>query len=187
MTLPVRLHRYTYAEYVALEAHSSVRHEFALGEIYAMVGGTPEHAALAASVLFFLQRDLPAECRAYTSDLRVRVAAADLTTYPDATIVCGKTERAPEDPLAITNPSILVEVTSDSTEDYDREVKVAQYQTLPSVRAILLVSHRERRIDLVDRTDDGWTTAVHREGQVLRLASQELAVDAVYGRAQEAE
>ncbi len=186
MSLPARLHRYKYAEYVALEAHSTVRHEFALGEIYAMAGGTPEHAALAASVLYFLQRDLPAECRAYTSDLRVRVSVADLTTYPDATIVCGKTERAPEDPLAITNPSILVEVTSDSTEDYDRAVKVGQYQRLPSVRSILLLSHRERRIDIVTRSKDGWSTAVHREGQLFRVESQELSVDAIYGRATEA-
>lgn len=186
MSLPARLHRYTYADYVALEAHSTVRHEFALGEIYAMAGGTPEHAALAASVLYFIQRELPAECRAYTSDLRVRISAADLTTYPDATIVCGKSERASEDPLAVTNPTILVEVTSESTEDYDRAVKVAQYQTLPSVRSILLVSHRERRIDVVTRGNDGWSTAVYREGQLVRIEAQELSVDAIYGRATEA-
>lgn len=72
MSLPGPIHSYAYTEYVLLEEHSPVRHEFIAGEIYAMAGGTPEHAALAASVLRLLGNQLPSGCRAYTSDLRVR-------------------------------------------------------------------------------------------------------------------
>ncbi len=68
MSPPEPLHRYTYAEYVALEEHSPVRHEFIGGEIYAMAGGTPAHAALAATVLRLTGNQLPAGGRAYTSD-----------------------------------------------------------------------------------------------------------------------
>ena len=91
-------------------------------------------------------------CRVLSSDVRIRVAATDLTkglsTYPDVTVVCGKTERAADDPLAVTNPILVVEVTSPSTEDYDREEKLTQYQRLASVKEILLVSHREPQLVL---------------------------------------
>ena len=106
---------YTYAEYLALEEESSVRHEFLEGEIYAMAGGSPDHAALAAACIGILRSQLPPGCRAYTSDLRVRIAATGLTTYPDAAVICGPTQRPPEDPLAVANPVLLVEITSPST------------------------------------------------------------------------
>jgi hypothetical protein len=108
------LHSYSYAEYVALEEHSPVRHEFVAGEIYAMAGGTPGHAALAATVLRLVGNQLPAGCRAYTSDLRVRVAASDSTAYPDGAVTSGRSLRAEDDPVAVTNPILLIEVTRPS-------------------------------------------------------------------------
>jgi len=89
MSLPVPLHRYPYREYVALEEHSPVRHEFIAGEIYARAGGTPEHAALAAAVLRAIGNRLPAGRRTYTSDLRVRIENQAVTTYPDGAAICG--------------------------------------------------------------------------------------------------
>lgn len=84
MSAPARLHRYSYVDDVLLEQHSQVRHEFLDGEIYAMAGGPPEHAALAAVALRLIGNQLPAGCRTYTSDLRIRIAEGDLTTYPTA-------------------------------------------------------------------------------------------------------
>jgi Uma2 family endonuclease len=75
-----RLH-YSYAQYVALEEESSIRHEYLDGEIYAMAGGTPGHAGLAAATIALLGRQLQPGCRVYTSDLRVRISATGLTTY----------------------------------------------------------------------------------------------------------
>src|SRR5476649_960532 len=97
-----RRHRYSYSEYLVLEAGSSVRHEFADGEIYAMAGGTPTHAALAATIIRLVGARLPFGCRAYSSDLRVRVSETGLSTYPDVTVVCGQTARAADDPVAVT-------------------------------------------------------------------------------------
>lgn len=176
-----RLH-YTYAEYLALEEESPIRHEYLDGEIYAMAGGSPDHAALAAAVIGSLAGRLPPGCRGFTSDLRVRVLSTGLSTYPDAAIVCGRTQRASDDPLAVVNPLLLVEVTSPSTEEYDRGEKLRQYQHLQSVREVLLVSHREPRLTLHRRQESGWSVLHAGAGEVLVLESVgvRLAVDDVY-------
>ena len=140
---------YTYGEYLSLEEESSIRHEYLDGEIYAMAGGTPDHAAVSLTVLALLRSQLPRGCRAYTSDLRVRIPATGLTTYPDGAVVCGGTQRAADDPIAVTNPILLIEVTSNSSEDYDRGEKLRHYQTIPTVREVLIVSHREPRLTLL--------------------------------------
>ena len=86
-----------------------------------MAGGTPEHSALAAAVAIQLGLQLEGKpCRIYNSDLRIRVLVTGLGTYPDVSAVCGKPEFDPEDKDAICNPTLLVEVLSNSTEEYDR-------------------------------------------------------------------
>jgi len=174
---------YTYEQYLALEETSQVRHEYQDGEIYAMAGGTPDHAALAARVLALLGGQLPPGCRTYTSDLRVCVPSTGLATYPDGTVVCGPSQRAPHDSLAVTNPIVLVEVTSDSTEDYDRGEKLRNYMELPSLREVLFVSHRTPVLTLHRRGDDGaWAVLTAEAGQTLELRALagRLAVDDVY-------
>src|ERR1035438_4951192 len=120
--------RYRLREYLSFEASSNVKHEFVGGQIYAMAGGTPEHAALAAAFLGQLYAQLRSgRCRAYDADLRVRVREADLLTYPDITIICGPVERDGDDRMSAVNPAVLVEVLSDSTERYDRGAKFEHY------------------------------------------------------------
>jgi Uma2 family endonuclease len=176
-----RVH-YTYAEYLRLEEESAVRHEFLDGEIYAMAGGSPDHAALAAAVIALVRGHLPPGCRVFTSDLRVRIAATGLTTYPDVATICGRTERSPDDALAVTNPVLLAEVTSSPTEDYDRGEKLRHYKELPSLREVLTVSHRKPDPTLHRREDAGWTSVAAGPGETLELASvaARLAVDDVY-------
>lgn len=161
-----------------------MRHEFVAGEIYAMAGGTPEHAALAAAVLRLLGNQLPAGCRAYTSDLRVRVVASDVTTYPDGTIICGKVTRATDDPMAATNPIVVIAVTSPSTEAHDRGAKLDVYKTLPSLKEILIVSHREPLISAHRPNSDGtWETfEAQARGATVDVPSvgAQLALDDVY-------
>jgi len=89
-------HRYTFEDYLELEEIASVRHEFYDGEIYAMAGGTPEHAARTAAITSALGAQIEgSDCRLYSSDLRVRVLATGLATYPDVTILCGPSGRDP--------------------------------------------------------------------------------------------
>src|SRR5919106_215521 len=113
MTQPAR-RRYTYAEYLSLEEFSNVKHEFFGGEIYAMAGGTIDHGALAARVIRLLGDRLEGRpCLVLTSDVRVRVRATGLATYPDVSVVCGPVERDPDDRHTVINPLVVVEVLSE--------------------------------------------------------------------------
>lgn len=112
MVAPTR-HRHTFEDYLDVEELGGVRHEFLNGEIFAMAGGTPEHAALAAAIVMTLGVQLRGRSyRPYSSDLRLRVPATGLATYPDAAVICGDPVRDVDSPTHVTNPTILVEVLS---------------------------------------------------------------------------
>jgi Uma2 family endonuclease len=182
MSTSARRVHYTYAQYLALEEGSSTRHEYLDGEIYAMAGGSPDHAALAAAVIRIVGGRMPPGCRMFTSDLRVHIAQTGLTTYPDAAVVCGRTERSAEDPLAVVNPVLLMEVTSSSTEEYDRGEKLRHYKSLEGLREVLFVSHRGPELTLHRREGAAWVDVTARAGDVLELAciAARIAVDEVY-------
>jgi Uma2 family endonuclease len=179
MTVPAHRIRYEWADYLALEAASNVKHEFLDGQIYAMAGGTPEHAALSAALVGILFGQLRGgRCRIHDSDLRVRVLATGLATYPDATVVCGPLERDPDDSNGITNPTLIVEVLSRSTEEYDRGDKFEHYKRIPSLRQYALVSCREREIEVWTREQgNDWTRALAGEGDRADLSSVGAVVD----------
>jgi Uma2 family endonuclease len=174
----------TFAGYLAFEEASTTKHEFLNGEIYGMAGGTPEHAALSVAVSSALLAQLRGgPCRVYSSGLRVRVLATGLATYPDVTVVCGEVERDPESPTTVVNPRVVVEVLSDATEAYDRGQKLDHYRHMPSLAAVVLVSHREPVIEVWERTAEGtWRRGESGAGQTLVIEAlpARLAVDEVY-------
>lgn len=179
------LHRYTYADYVALELESTTKHEFLGGEIYAMAGDSEEHSALAAEILRLLGNAVRAKpCRVHTSDLRIYVEAVGLATFPDGAVICGALEQHPQSPKATAlNPSVLLEVTSDSSEQYDHVDKLEHYRTIPTLRDYVIVSHRERRITVHGRQYQGaWSTRVAISGGQIAIVSlgADLIVDEVY-------
>ena len=173
MSVSAHAVHYAWHEYLALESVSNVKHEFLDGQIYAMAGGSPAHAALQLAVPSLLFPQLrTGRCRAHGSDLRVRVVATGLATYPDVTIICGPREIDPDDKNSVTNPTLLVEVLSPSTEDYDRGEKFAHYKRIVSLRQYVLVSPADHRVEVWTRApDDTWTSAVCRDGEVADLAS----------------
>jgi Uma2 family endonuclease len=177
-------HGVSYEEYLALEARSETKHEYVRGEVVAMAGGTPEHAALAMAMGIALGSALRGRpCRVYSSDLRVRVPETDLATYPDLAVVCGRLETAPDDADAATNPTLIVEVLSDRTESHDRGAKFAHYRRLPSLREYVLVSQSEPRIEVYRRNAEGrFELFESTAGQTFELASLGLAleVDTIY-------
>jgi Uma2 family endonuclease len=179
-------HHFTFDEYVVLEEDSGVRHEFLGGQVWAMSGGSPEHAAVIMNVGALLTGALRGKpCRTYSSDLRVRVLETGLGTYPDVTVICGHVELDPADRKGhtATNPCVLVEVLSPSTEDYDRGEKLGHYKRIASVNEILLVAHDRREVEIVRREDDGtWSREIARDGEVARLRSVacELPVAEIY-------
>lgn len=179
----------SYAEYLALEEKSETKHEWLDGQIYdmealGMAGGKPEHAALAAAVVATLTNQLHGKrCRVYTSDLKVRIRATSLSTYPDVSVVCGKLEVDPEDNLAAVNPVVLVEVLSPTSETYDRGAKFGHYRRIPTLRDYVMVNHHESRIEVYHRNDAGrWELYEAAAGQSVEIASIGcvLSVDEIY-------
>lgn len=183
MTSTARERRYTYSEYLELEAGSTLKYEFFQGTVYAMSGGSPDHSRLAANVISSLAAQLAGKaCQAFTSDLRVRVLATGLSTHPDVTVICGSMERDPEDPNAATNPVVNFEVLSPTTERYDREEKFSHYRRIPSLESYVLISQEERRLEVFSRNSDGsWTLRETRSGAAdLNAVACSLGIDDVY-------
>ena len=187
MSLPVgKLPAYAYAEYVNFEDANPARHEYIGGQILAMAGGTPAHARLQAAVLFALERRLEGRpCQDFPSDLRVRITATGMATYPDVTVVCGPVQTTAEDPHAALNPTLIVEVLSDRTSVYDCGEKFEQYRQVPTLQLYVLVSHRERRIETRKRETDGsWIERQAGRGETVLLEALgiEFTVDEIYDR-----
>ena len=185
MSVSVRHHRHSFQDYLAIEEVSTVRHEFLDGEIYAMAGGSVLHAALSAAVLAALHHQLEGRCRTYSSDLRVRVLATGLASYPDVTVVCGPPETDPENAETVVNPTVLVEVLSPATIDYDLGEKFEHYQRIPSLAAVVYVWQDRRQIEVRARRDGGWTSVVAGAASVavIECIACRIEVDALFADA----
>ena len=154
--LPAPVARMSYAEFLAFEEASDSKHEYVHGEVYARAGGTITHSALAMAVGTALSIALAdRRCRVLSSDARVRVETTDMATSPDVSVVCGQLEVDADDPNGVLNPTIIVEVLSDSTEAYDRGAKAAHYRRIPSLREYVLVSQHEPLIEVYRRNERG--------------------------------
>ncbi|MDC0748416.1 Uma2 family endonuclease [Polyangium mundeleinium] len=183
MAEPAGKLKVTFAEYLALEEGSETKHEFLDGQIYDMAGGTPNHGLLAGNVARALGNQLEGRpCRVHPADVRIRVQATGLSTYPDVSVVCGQLQVDAEDKNGVVNPIVLVEVLSESTEAYDRGMKFTHYRRIPSLREYVLVSHKTKQIEVYRRADGGaWILHEAQSGSIdLESIGCSLSVDAVY-------
>ena len=173
-----------YTAYLALERETDWKHEWFDGQVYAMAGAKPAHNAVAARMIMELGRLLDGRpCDVYTSDQKIRVLATGLATYPDALVVCGAAEFDPEDPVAITNPRLVVEVLSGSTELYDRSTKFEHYKRIPSLCDYVLVSQHDAHVEVYSRDEGGrWLYTDAHAGERVALPSLGgvLELDRVY-------
>lgn len=174
--------RVSYEEYLRLQEESEVRLEYLRGEIFAMAGGTREHSALATGfIAAFMSARRGGPCFPYGSDLRVRIPETDRSTYPDITVVCGRAEHAPEDRDAVTNPAVIVEVLSESTEKSDRGEKWAHYRRIASLRDFILAAQDRPYIEHYRRLDgDRWELRELGAGDTILTSAGELSVDSIY-------
>jgi Uma2 family endonuclease len=180
----------TAQEYLAWEREQPDRHHFLGGEVFAMAGGTPRHSALGAAIILELGVALRGgPCRVMSGDLRVALHGGEHYVYPDASVVCGRMEFAEGTKDVLTNPTVVVEVLSKSTEAYDRGLKWDGYRQLPSVTDYLLVSQSSPRIEHYRREAGGdWHYRVAVAGGRMTLASGAVVeVDAVFKGALEIE
>lgn len=173
----------TYAEYLELERSTDMRHEYLAGEAWMMSGGTPRHAGIKTNLTVAVAASLrKSPCRTYDADLKIRVVATGLATYPDLSVICGGLETHPEDPNAAVNPTALFEVLSPSTEARDRGGKFQHAQQIPSLRHYVLVSQDEPLVEVYSRSEGGWLYTTHRAGEQIALTGlgATLAVDDLY-------
>lgn len=149
---------YTEEEYLALEREAPYRSEYYRGEIFAMAGGSDEHNTVAGSIRDALTPQLRGRCRRYMFEMRLKILATGLYTYPDVMILCGPRHFTEDRPDTVTNPQVIFEVLSDSTEKYDRGKKFSHYQKVPSLQEYLLVAQNKPIVDHFIRDDgDVWT------------------------------
>lgn len=143
-------------EYLAYERGREDKHEYHDGEIFAMTGASRKHNLIAGNVFAELKRQLrDRPCETYISDMRVRIPAANIYTYPDVVVACGEPRFEDAEVDTLLNPVLLVEVLSKSTKAYDRIVKFNYYRTLESLTEYLLVSQDESHIAQHVRQLDG--------------------------------
>ncbi|GDX81084.1 hypothetical protein LBMAG42_28950 [Deltaproteobacteria bacterium] len=180
------LSRTSYAEYLRQEELSDVRHEWCNGAVVAMARGTPEHSLLKKNLAWAIRSALANKpCIPFDVDLRVRVQATGLGTYPDLSVICDPMRVDDEDRNAAVNPTAIFEVLSPTTAGYDRGEKFDHYATIPSLRAYILVDHTRVHLDVYTPSADGsWARRGYGPGQRVRIEAidAEIAVDDVYIR-----
>lgn len=172
-------------EYLAKEREAEFKSEYYQGQMYAMAGARENHVLIITNLIGELRQALKGrECRVYSTDMRLLVPATGLYTYPDVTVVCGERNFIDTTRDTITNPQLIIEVLSKSTEAYDRGLKFLNYQTLPSLQEYVLVSQNSPRVEQFGRqTDHGWRyQATEGPGTRVKLTSIEvdLALDEIY-------
>lgn len=146
----------TLDEYLEIEASSDVRHEFLNGEMFAMSGASLEHVAIVLNIGSELRTQLKGRpCRVATNDLRVRVTATGLYTYPDVVVFGGEPRLDGKAPSTLLDPTVLLEVLSESTESYDRGEKAEHYRRIASLREYLLVAQDRVHVEHYLRQESG--------------------------------
>lgn len=177
--------RLSYAEYMELDrASDDAKYELFAGGAIAMAGGSYEHSRLASRVGYLLTRALEGRrCNVLNSDMKVRVPGSASAHYPDVSVVCGAAVMDEEDEHALTNPTLIVEVTSPSTEGNDRGRKFREYRRFASLSEYVLVSQDTPFVELYRRDEGRWVLAQEvGAGGVLELASLDakIAIDELY-------
>jgi Uma2 family endonuclease len=155
-------HRYALEEYLELDRTSEERFEFWDGEVFCMSGGSEEHDEIETNLLAFLKPQLRAhDCRVFSSNMRIKVPSAPPYRYADLSALCGEAQFAEVVGVdALTNPTLIVEVLSPSTEAYDRGDKFTHYKSIPTLREYLLIAqHRPHVTHLFKQDDATWIYA----------------------------
>ncbi|WP_298610068.1 Uma2 family endonuclease [uncultured Thiothrix sp.] len=176
---------FTPSEYLQQERHSSERHEYIQGQIYSMAGASREHNQLVFNLAGLLHAQLRQRpCSAFVADMRVRTRINEAYFYPDLSVVCGAMQFEDETSDTLTNPILIIEVLSPTTEGYDRGAKFAHYRRLESLREYILVAQDRVSIERYTRNAQGqWLLSEATElEQTLQLEAIgcELGVKAVY-------
>ena len=174
-------------EYLHRERKAEFRSEYFRGETFAMAGASANHNLIVLNAGASLREQLKKKpCRVYPSDLKLRIEATGLYTYPDLSVVCGDPQLESDAVDVLLNPVVLVEVLSDSTEAYDRGKKFEHYRTIPSLMHYVVIAQDRHSIDCFTRSPEGdWrlTSCQGLDGKVeLASIESQLAATEVYDK-----
>lgn len=172
-----KLRIFTEEQYLDFDDEALEKSEFFQGRIYAMAGGSPEHGKLSVRMIVTLDNALRTKpCTVYNSDVRIKVEATGLDTYPDASVVCNKTQlHIYKKTQTVLNPTLIVEVLSPTTEKYDRTEKFESYKLIPSLTDYILVAQDRARVEhFVRQADKSWSCTVSEGlGATVKIESLE--------------
>jgi Uma2 family endonuclease len=167
----------TVEKYLEAEQYSDIRHEYVAGQVFAMVGASEEHNLIAGNIYAILRSHLRgSSCRAFVSDMKVKIQVknADIFYYPDLMVTCN-----PEDKARYfkTQPSLIIEVLSNSTATIDKREKRINYQTIDSLQEYVLIYQNEIKIEVFRKDDPGnWQIEILGENDKLYLHSVDLTL-----------
>jgi len=185
-----RIKKLTVEEYVELERSTNTKYEYHDGEVFALAGDSFNHALLCSSIFGELREQLKSKkknCFAFTSEIKLQIEKFNKYSYPDSMVVCGDFQHPENFEDAITNPTLIVEVLSDSTEAYDRGEKFKKYQSLPSFMEYVLISQYKPMVEVFYRESNSniWQINYYEGLEAtfkLQSLSIEITMEALYER-----
>ena len=176
----------TAAEYLEMERNSDVKHEFYRGEIFAMAGAKERHNLIVSNLIgIFYNKFKNQPCVVYPSDMRVEIDESHHYAYPDVILVCGERKFLDKKNDTLLNPNVIIEVLSESTENYDRSKKFEAYRTIPSFQEYVLVSSDRKKIEVFTKSPEGrWYLSESGPSDKVAISavSTELSLSEVYDK-----
>lgn len=143
-------------EYLEIERKAAFKSEYFNGEMFALAGAKVNHILINSNLNRELGNKLKDKpCKVFSNDLRVKISATGLYTYPDLVIACGETKLEDEEMDTLLNPTLIIEILSESTESYDRGKKFEHYRTLESIKEYVLVSQEKPKVEQFLKQPDG--------------------------------
>lgn len=159
-------------EYLAGERESPIKHEYRRGQIYAMVGAKKPHVIIASNLVRLLGNHLfDNDCIVLTSDIKVRLETANCYYYPDVAVTCDERDLSSNEDF-ILYPSLIIEILSPTTANFDRGEKFADYQTATTLQEYVLVSQSQISIECFRKNEQGiWVSQIYNSQEEIYLAS----------------
>ncbi len=184
-SLPAKIF-YSIEDYLELESKSEIKNEYHNGEIYAMAGASIFHNKILSNLISILNRLLKNKnCSEYPSDLRLHLDKSKLFTYPDAIIICGEPEFYQNRKDTVTNPSVIFEILSESTEKYDRGAKFSFYREIPELKEYVLISSLTKKVEKFKFIGNGeWVFKESKENEefFLETTKDSISINDLYDK-----
>lgn len=177
--------KYTIEEYLEMEQTSQEKHEYYQGEVFAMSGPKVPHGIISGNTFLALGNQLKGKrCRPFNGEQRIHIEQNTLFTYPDIFVVCGEIETRNNDDWNILNPTVIVEILSPSTRDYDRGQKFKLYRDIPSLKEYVLIDSESINVEIFFLNNEGyWELREHKsieDSFVLKSIQVKLDLKEIY-------